>query len=65
MIDRDSDAGSWLEAMAPDHRSIKALTDRELQDPRLPENVARWHGLSTMQEARDMIADEKLRRVEL
>lgn len=63
MID-NSDPGTWTEAMQPDRRSLKVLTDRELHDPRLPENVARWHGLSTMQVARDMITSEKRRRVE-
>jgi hypothetical protein len=39
------------------------MTDRELHDPRTIERICTSHGLSTMGEARDMVADEVKRRV--
>ena len=62
MIDRDSDAGSWLEAMAPTHPSLKRLSQKELHDPWLIERIRQSHGLATLAEARNMIAAEAYRR---
>lgn len=61
MID-NGQPGTWQDAMQPDHRSLKTITDRELGDKHLNDKVMRWHGLKYAFEARDMIAAERQRR---
>jgi hypothetical protein len=63
MIDDGVD-GTWRDALAPDHRSLRVLTDKELHDDGLAAKVMQWHGLATMGEARDMVGKEKLRRTQ-
>ena len=62
MIDRDSDDGAWLEAMAPTHPSLRVLSQTELHDPALIERIRQSHGLATLGEANRMIANEMMRR---
>ena len=61
MIDNSHD-GAWADALQPDHRSLKTLTGKELNDRLLPAKLMQWHGLTYASEARDMIAAERLRR---
>jgi hypothetical protein len=65
MIDDQSDAGSWAAAMLATRPSLKVLTDIELHCPHLIAKVQQSHGLATMGDARDMVADEKKRRTEV
>lgn len=64
MIDIESQAGSWGQALQPDNRSLSTLTDKELGDKHLLDRVMQWHGLQYGYEARDIIAAERLRRVQ-
>ncbi len=57
----DTGEGNWAEAMLPDHRSLKHLSDKDLHGPFIIEQIARWHNCS-LAEARDMKGKELLRR---
>jgi len=63
MID-DGQAGTWAEALQPDHRSLRTLSDKALHDPHLIEKVMQWHGLATQGEALQLVAAEKHRRTQ-
>jgi hypothetical protein len=63
MID-NGHKGTWADALTPDHRSLRVLTDKALHDDGLAAKVMQWHGLATMGAARDMIGAEKLRRTQ-
>jgi len=62
MIDT-GEGPTWTEALAPDHRSLKHLSDKDLQAPFIIENIARWHGC-TLAQARDAKGKELLRRTQ-
>jgi hypothetical protein len=62
MIDTDSHPGAWADALQPDHRSLRTMTEQELNAPGIIAKLMRWHGLQYAYEARDILAAERLRR---
>jgi hypothetical protein len=62
MID-DSETGSWATALAPDHRTLRTLSDAELHGPFIIEKIAQWHGC-TLAQARDAKGEELRRRTQ-
>ncbi len=57
----DTGEGNWTEAMLPDRRSLKLVSDHDLKSMGAIERVSRWHGVS-LGTARDMIGAELRRR---
>lgn len=60
MIDT-GEGPNWQNALAPDHRSLKHLSDKDLHGPFIVERIAQWWGC-TLAEARDAKGKELLRR---
>jgi len=62
MIDT-GEGPTWTEALAPDHRSLKFLTDEQLHSPFIIENICIWWSC-TLAEARDAKGAELRRRTQ-
>lgn len=62
MID-NSEEGIWQTALAPDHRTLRTLSDADLHAPFIIEKIMRWWGC-TPAEARDAKGEELRRRTQ-
>jgi len=60
MID-DGIGATWARALQADHRSLKFLTEAELQHPFILHKIQQWHGC-TMGDALEMRGAECRRR---
>jgi hypothetical protein len=60
MID-DGIGENWKRALTPDNRSLKHLTDKQLQSPWIIDQIMIWHGC-TPDAARDAKGAEIRRR---
>jgi hypothetical protein len=54
--------GAWADALLHTRPSLLILTTSQLHDPALIAKVQREHGLPTMRDALELVADEKKRR---